>query len=293
MSILLASRETLQSIRLIIGHHYLKAYQQLWKMHFPHLKSLDLVLFSSIPIQMTEFILAHNDTLETLSTGYPTGVLGTSARGSNFATIEDSSIHLTSSSLPKLKSFSGPISDFCHMVTARMKCIGNTLQELRVAPSGPGEIPELQIRQFLNTMLLEGFPLMSRASIRVLSIGLGKTSERNNTAEFYTDVIRDCSKHFGHSLEVWFDSISFPMKAEKLGPLFGLFSKLRIIHIHASAIGKGAKLDDSTGMDLISEYVLKLALYCTLLEEVIVTSELRDFRRMIGRGENGPYIRGN
>jgi hypothetical protein len=150
-----------------------------------------------------------------------------------------------------------------------------------------GEPLESQILQVFETLLSKGPP--QNIAIREWNLGLGLCSEASS--DFYNKAIKDSARICGGSLEVWSDELYFPMEAETLASLFSLFRKLRIIHLRATVMGKGADLDDGIAMELVEVYVGKLALRCDQLEEVRVSNPWgRSFVMRIGRGEGGLMI---
>jgi len=90
-------------------------------------------------------------------------------------------------------------------------------------------------------------------------------------------MIRLCAQCCGSSLEVWRGELPwcFMINCKLLGELFGMFKKLRVIHLKEYTI-RGFELtgleDDYAFEDgKIKEYLTSMASSCGALEEVFVT----------------------
>jgi hypothetical protein len=268
--------------------------KKLWEIQFPQLEYIFLGELFARSQELATFILAHNNTLKSIHLSHRINqhMFGGQAQTSIAGTknIVGKSL-LNSSSLPVLRSFSGSIPIFLHMVNARMKRL-ERLRRIRLRHSGPRREVAIQIRQLLDTLLPDEHPLIGFSLVRELGIGLAYYPTDTDAIDFYTKAIEDCSKIFGPSIEVWWDRLGSPMEVERLGPLFGAFPKLRVVHLYTSVVGEGIHLPDSTALVLMGEYSVKLAVWCRLLEEVHFRVEYRNISvlKRIGRNEDGPYL---
>ena len=110
--------------------------QRLWHMRFPLLRTLCLGAWqckSSDFDVFTDFLVAHNDTLE---------VLDLAARDQDFDSDSEpapgfgTSTHLKATSLPHMTTFRGTLSTFRRMVEVHMECLHTTLQHLELDIEG-------------------------------------------------------------------------------------------------------------------------------------------------------------
>lgn len=133
--ILEASQNTLEDISLPFNTDDEESCHRLWRMRFPQLRSLIFGVWlleepESLD-EFTDFIVAHNETLEHLELGYD-------AYSGDILSYNGST-HLRADSLPKLRSFSGHAIAVQQMAETRMECLTTTLHRLEV---GPGDVDE-------------------------------------------------------------------------------------------------------------------------------------------------------
>ena len=270
--ILSRSRTTINTLSLPFAETLESPCLRLWNTHFPHLRSLTLGFWDieaeveslDVP-DFTDFILAHNDTIEELEMEY--GEYDRYALQFN----ESSLTRLRPGSLPHLRSFRGNATSFMIMAQARMKCLTTTLRRLVVGPGGVDE-PTYHVRWMFDAILslaidsIGSSPVLRGLSaLTELNLDLSQWEDRERTV--IVESIRRCAECCGPSLEVWRGSLpsAVEMDAEELGELFGLFERLRIIYLDADIIPKG-KYEDDEGEG--AAYVRILASKCGALEEV-------------------------
>jgi hypothetical protein len=159
--ILSCSHTTINTLSLPFAETLELPCLRLWNTHFPHLHSLTLSLWDieaeveslDVP-DFTDFILAHNDTIE-LEMEY--GEYDEYALQFN----ESSLTRLRLDSLPHLRSFRGNAMSFMIMAQARMKFL-TTMRRLVVGP-GRVEEPTYHVQWMFDAIL----------SLAIDSIGSG------------------------------------------------------------------------------------------------------------------------
>jgi len=264
-SALEASRETLQSLSFPFNVIMAETYLRLWKMRFPCLKSLSLVIWhfdvEGAPVEFTDFIIAHGGTLEELELGYGeydgyAMDFGGSAR------------KLKTDSLPHLKSFKGHASAFKEMVQARM----DSLRLLRVLEVGPGGVddPVWELEELfdeLDRWRAEEQPGRPPVLGALKDLRLDLSQWEESAVDNVLEALDRCAKLCGRTLEVWRGDITIPFQPGEHNFGFGKFEKLRVIYLKEKAIARSSKIED---------VALGIAFENPLLEELIVT----DFRAM-------------
>jgi len=150
-----------------------------------------------------------------------------------------------------------------------MKCLKTTLQHLVVEP-GREEQPTWELRRMFDAILSPvtggGDPVLGRLSALKefdLNIEEWEGIDRSNIIE----AIGRCAECCGGSLEIWRGTIPFDVQidAEELGQLFGLFERLKVIHVPGHIIPNDTYKDEGA-------YVRSLASRCRVLEEICFTS---------------------
>jgi len=263
-SILDSSRETLEDIFLPFTTSNKEFISKLWKTYFPRLRSFTTGLSPSP--EMAAFLHSHGVTLEEINLSYgPVMFLG--------RTFEVHGNQVNSHPIPlaKLRSFEGLVSTFLKLTKGHANDLCK-LGRLAVLPTSKieGWTCEDQIRDTVEVLLSAKGNTSSGLPIREVNLGLKHCSDESD--DFIIEAINDCARVFGNTLEVWWDELKRPIAAET----FASFPKLREIHLRASALGKGADLDDSIAMGIIEAYVKKLAAHCTRLEEVHISNPWGD-----------------
>lgn len=270
--ILSSSRTTIHTLSLPFGVDDEPTCLRLWNMHFPHLRSLTLGIWTveaepevADANDFTDFILVHSDTIEELDMDY-------GEYDDEYALEFDNSslTRLRANSLPRLRSFRGNASSFRIMAQAGMICLTTTLRCLVVGPGGIEPIYELQ--SMFDTILS---PATGGVGGPVLGglFGLKELDLNISQRELWrwdeiVGAIRQCAECCGPSLEVWRGTIPsvLEMDAEDFGLLFGAFGRLRVIHLNVGIIPEVNYDDEDAG----ATYAHLLALSCRALEAVFL-----------------------
>jgi len=206
---------------------------------------------------LTDFILAHNDTIEELDMGYSLRIDIAASFGSASLT------RLRADSLPRLHSFRGNTLTLGVMAKARMSCLTTSLRRLVIGRRCVWS-PAYELQPMFDALLSDGATPLS--SLKEFEIEFWHW-ERDRVQKD----IRNFAKCCGASLEVWRGTLPYvKMNAQELGELFGLFEKLRVIHISARTIFGTDEGDDDT----VVAYVCSLASVCQKLQEACVIYQL-------------------
>jgi hypothetical protein len=221
INILSKSQATIHTLSLPVDDHTGPAASSLWMMRFPHLRSLTLGYWvrGSGPGDFADFILAHSDTIEELDV----------ERGGFFEPMidENSWPRFQTSSLPHLRLLRAHPSMFKAMAYARMHCLRTTLSRLAV---GSGGLKGL-FNAVLSPEIGRGPAIGQLLALREIELNFFKLKWDDEVAEVIRQCARCCSL-----LEVWRGILDFPVNAEVLGEVFGLFENLRVIYLREDVI---------------------------------------------------------
>jgi hypothetical protein len=258
-------------------------------MHFPHLRSLTVGLrvpqIPSASNHFTEFVLAHNLTLEDLDMTYP-------------LTFDDSSPGaLREGSLPHLRSFEGSASTVTVMIQARLNCLKTTLRRLVVRLFGG----IFELKRMFDAMLAFQRSGGSGSAgcfsvLREIKLDIYRCEDMDMIHA--VGCIQKCARCFGSSLEVM--TLMLPhvrITAEMFSKLFGRFDKLRVIRLEEGSF-VGRRPFDVLKPDIykhnsaiVESYVRSIASNCWALEEITVRRyhhfvSSRDERWLVTRCQN-------
>jgi hypothetical protein len=235
-------------------------------MHFPCLRSLTLSVCESDGTDFIDFILAHNDTIEELEMEYM------KYPGYTHAFNDLALTRLGPDSLPHLRSFKGSGFSLVIMVQAGMKCLNTTLQRLVVKPI-KARRPMWEVQSMFDALLspVTGGGITGLSVLKEFDVDLSEW-EGGEVSDIIGTIGR-CAECCGGSLEVW--RMNFPygicLDAEVLVESFGLFKRLKVIHLPAGIIRASNKYGAKVGQ---GAYVHSLASGCRALEEVGFLSNL-------------------
>jgi hypothetical protein len=271
---------------------------RLYSMRFPHLRSLTLgawgLRLRAAPLgvdDFTDFVLAHNHTLEELDIEYDMNFL--------YALKFDVSLGLLrADSLPHLRSFRGSASTVTVMIQARMNCLKTTLRKLIVGSETRDET--LEMKRMFDAMLAfrNSGGSGSAGCFSVLrEIELDISVCEDTDMIHAVTCIQKCATCFGSSLEIMtLMRLHVCITAELLGKLFGRFDKLRVIRLdEGTFVGrKMRQLDYALALDnykhkstIIESYVRSIASHCWALEEIFVKRDyFRNERWLVMRCQN-------
>jgi hypothetical protein len=208
-SVLEASRETLQFIRLQFETTKEKSYLHLCEMRFPRLRSLILRMrkFDGFferevaPDEFKNFIIAHGDTLEELE-------MASDEYDSKDAWTFNVSAFSENDSLPRLKKFKGHADAFQKMVETRMNSLQSSLERLDIIPTCE-DFTGSDLKRTFDSII----QLLIFNALRELRINFSRFA---NSPETVTEYIHKAFQFCGSTLEVWLGRMPIPVNVGSL-----------------------------------------------------------------------------